>query len=214
MSITALPSSPSLSASAMHSAAAAMWTPQSSWLTVFIAAPSPWLRPTWRSLSPSRKRKSAARSNTTFGPPAMIVSVPASAPTTPPETGASRKAMPISASFSPMAFTRSGGQVAMRTTSLPRPSARAAPSANRTCSAWSALTTISSSASAPSAATDAVWQGTPPAAASSASDAGLMSKPRTTVPGMPSRRRAMGRPMAPRPTKASVVTPSPRRSSR
>src|SRR5215210_2231330 len=138
----------------------------------------------------------------------MMVSVAPSAPTTPPDTGASMKPRPVSSTRAAIFSTAPGGQVAIRTTTPFWDEAASAPSANRMASAWAALTTISTRTSAPALASDTEAARVPPACASAATDSGLTSKPRTEKPRL-ARFFAMGRPMDPRPMKPIVVIAAP-----
>ena len=57
-------------------------------LQIFAACPCPG-PPTWTMLRPIAARTGSARAKPAAEPPAMKVRVPASAPVTPPDTGAS-----------------------------------------------------------------------------------------------------------------------------
>src|ERR1700716_646084 len=88
-------------------------------------------------------------SNKSLGAAAMMVRLPAVAPTTPPDTGESTKRRPVIATRSAMAWTCFGGQVAIRQTIVSAGAASNAPFENSTASAWAALTTINTMAPAP-----------------------------------------------------------------
>lgn len=59
-------------------------------LQIFAAWPAP-APPQCTAFLPITESSGSARANAASSPPAMKVRVPASAPTTPPETGASRE---------------------------------------------------------------------------------------------------------------------------
>ena len=84
---------PRARASASACAIAAMLTPAQRLLQSFAACPRPW-SPTCTTSVPSASKSGRARSAAAAAPPTMIVSVPASAPIVPPETGASSASMP------------------------------------------------------------------------------------------------------------------------
>src|SRR5215213_345370 len=134
----------------------------------------------------------------------MMVSVAPSAPTTPPDTGASTKRRPASNTRAAIVSTAPGGQVAISTTTPSSDRAASAPSANRMTSAWAAFTTMSTRTSAPALACAAADTPIPPACTRTSTAAGRMSKPRTVKPRA-RRFLAMGKPMEPRPMKPTVV---------
>ena len=145
-----------------------------------------------------------ARAKILAGAAVMIVSVAAVAPLTPPDTGASTSAQPACETFSASACTAAGGQVAISTTSAPGGSAASAPPPISTASACAALTTIRISTSAPLAASAADAAAWPPSRDSASSASPRMSKP-CTRNCFATRLRAMGSPIAPRPTNPTVV---------
>ena len=128
----------------------------------------------------------------------MMVSVPPTAPTTPPETGASTKRRPAATTPAAMPSTAAGGQVAISTTSHSRGASRA-PSWNRTASACAAFTQhVSIARPAASAAEDAAIPGF-----DNIQGGRPISKPRTRKPRA-TRFFAMGSPSDPRPMKPTV----------
>ena len=86
---------------------AAMLTPAQRLLQSFAACPRPW-SPTCTTSLPSASNSGRARSAAAAAPPTMIVSVPASAPIVPPETGASSASMPRGASAAASSRARRG----------------------------------------------------------------------------------------------------------
>ena len=163
-------------------------------------APCPAFSPTWNNFSPMAVSKAFAGFKTSGVAAAIMVRVPAWAPTTPPETGASMNRCPDCSIRSASWATSFGGQVAIKTTVAPLGSAAKAPASNRTLSACAILTTISTSASAPLATSGADAAICPPALASAARASCFMSKP-VTWNCLRTRFSAMGKPIAPRPTK-------------
>ena len=132
----------------------------------------------------------------------MIVSVPASAPIVPPETGASSTSMECAASAAASSRASAGGAVDMSMQSEPAasPSARPpGPSVARRTAAGDGSIVIA--ASAPRAASRALAQRSTPSTAAS----GSRSKPRTSWPAATSR-AVIGRPMRPSPTNAMTAT--------
>ncbi len=91
-------SRPRASARAIASAAAAMWIPQSSWLTVLRACPSPGLSPTTVRVEASSSRTGRADSSACGSAPTTISRSPSPARFGPPESGASTRQTPYSAS--------------------------------------------------------------------------------------------------------------------
>ena len=89
-------SSPSFSASAKPSHTAIIEIPRIMLLQIFAAWPAP-TEPAWTMVLPIFSRIGRARAKASASPPTMKVSVPAAAPPTPPDTGASTKAKPFSA---------------------------------------------------------------------------------------------------------------------
>mmetsp|Transcript_11768 Transcript_11768/g.33814 ORF Transcript_11768/g.33814 Transcript_11768/m.33814 type:complete len:223 (-) Transcript_11768:396-1064(-) len=92
-------SRPALAASARASAATAMWTPARSWWTILTVDPIPTPPLTmWISVPMARKSGSAARRSSGSPEHIMVIS-PARARTGPPDTGQSKKRMPLSANL-------------------------------------------------------------------------------------------------------------------
>ncbi len=82
---------------------------------------------------PIKSKKGFTASNVSLGPPTMIVSVPAFAPTSPPDTGASRYFDPSALIFVANSFVAIGEIELMSTTTWPLPRPLATPfSPNRT----------------------------------------------------------------------------------
>ena len=143
-----------------------------------------------------------ARANTSSLPPIMKVSVAASAPAVPPETGASRKARPASAlSLCTVAMSMVELSIRIAPGALAAAAPPGASSASRTC--WPAGSMVMTN-SAPCAASAAEPAVAPPSAAKAATASGTTSKPVTWWPDPPfafSRLRAIGRPILPSPMK-------------
>src|SRR5262245_12190993 len=154
-----------------------------------------------------------ARSNASSGPPTMIESVPASAPTCPPETGASSIEKPLSPSRSANDRVAIGSIVLMSITSEPEAAPSATPSAPSSTSSTSgvsgSIVTITSEARATSAGLEAHEA----PSATSASTGGAERE--CTVSGNPAdnRWRAIGAPMTPRPTNPTLSRRSLTRSA-
>ena len=109
--------------------------------------------PTCRIFSPIASKYGRARSKSACAPPAMIVSVPSSAFGDEPETGASRKPMPRSASAAPIRSASPGAVVVQSMNSVPGAAPAAAPSSpSSIASTCGPSTTIVITAAAPSAA--------------------------------------------------------------
>ena len=60
------------------------------WFATLQVWPSPLAGPTWVMFLPISSNSGLARANAASGPPTMMVSVACFAPTSPPDTGASR----------------------------------------------------------------------------------------------------------------------------
>ncbi len=185
-----------------------MCTPQSNWLTVLTTAPCPGRSPTWKILSPSASSTGFASAKVAAGPAAMIVSVAPFAPATPPETGASRKRRPAANTRSDSFSTEPGGQVAIRTT-MP-------PCGNRFQRSVGEqhLLRLRRIHHHQHQHRRHRWpprgrrkQPRRPLRRAPRSPPARMSKPRTLRPRA-TRLRAIGNPIAPRPTKPTVVMPT------
>ena len=81
-------SAPARRARVRASATAPMVSPTMTWLAALATWPVP-VPPPWVTRLPRTSNTGPARWNAASVPPAMMVSAPASAPTVPPETGAS-----------------------------------------------------------------------------------------------------------------------------
>ena len=175
-------------------------------LTSFSVCPCPTASPTNTVLEPIVSSTGRTRAKAAGSPAAMTESVPASAPATPPLTGASRAATPRGARPSATSFATRAPVVERSTyTRIARPSAKPpGPSATALTTAGVGRLTSTTSASAATAA--ALPRASAPPDAAAASAAGLVSWARTRWPAA-SRRRTMGAPMTPRPTKPSVGRP-------
>ena len=169
-------SRPSDSAKARASAAAAMCTPHSSWLTSFIRCPSPGEEPTTGALRASTPSSGWARAIESSGPDTMMSRSPEAARATPPDTGASITRPPRTASRAAAAVTASGPTVAMIITIVPVASTGATPAGpNSACSSCSGVATMTATTSAPSTAAAMARTGRTPAPASSWARSGATS---------------------------------------
>ena len=110
--------SPALLVSTSASASPLMLAATQIWLASFVKPPAP-TSPHNTADAPVASNIGAARSNAAWVPPTMMASVPAIAPGSPPDTGASRKSMPASASSLPIFCETSGAMELMSTTSCP-----------------------------------------------------------------------------------------------
>src|SRR5262245_2715333 len=192
-------STPALTASTNASPTASTAEAITSWLHALATWPAP-AGPTCTIVEPIASNRGSARSNASSGPPTMIESVPASAPTWPPETGASSIETPFSPSRSANDRVAIGSIVLMSITSEPGAAPSAAPSApsstRSTSGVSGSIVTITSEARATSAGLEA--HEAPSATSASTGGAGR----ECTGSGNPadSRWRAIGAPMTPRPT--------------
>ncbi|MNP28641.1 hypothetical protein D3C76_1216180 [compost metagenome] len=116
-------SSPSFTPSASASAVPAMWMASSMLLHILAIWPAP-SAPAWNRFCPMQASTDLAASKSACSPPTIKVKVPAVAPATPPETGASIKRMPREVAASP---TRRAEATSMVEQSITRaPAGRAA----------------------------------------------------------------------------------------
>lgn len=197
-------SAPARDANSRASATASMFSATMIWLATLAVWPSP-LPPTRVMFLPMRSNSGLTRANTSSGPPTMMDSVAFLAPTSPPETGASRYWAPMASMRRAKSLVATGEMELMSTTTLPllplRPAATPS-SPNSTFSTSGVSGSIRKMMSARSATPRAVvhW-----VALLSAICAGIL--PRVfTKSWWPAARRwpAMGAPMMPRPTKPSL----------
>jgi hypothetical protein len=91
--------------------------PVTIWLAALVTCPAP-LAPTCTMFLPMHESR-PARAKAASEPPAMIDRVPAMAPTSPPETGASIKSTPATAKSSPIWRAAAGAMVLMSTATSP-----------------------------------------------------------------------------------------------
>ena len=125
-------SAPPRSHSSRASATAPMVMPTIIWLASLASWPAP-VGPTCVA-RPSTSKAGRARSKSAGLPPAMIAKVPASAPTVPPETGASRCCTPMAARRAAWSRAWRGWIEDMSTTRLPGRRPSAVPCRNSTSS--------------------------------------------------------------------------------
>ena len=166
-----------------------------------MVEPMPHMTPIWKRLLPTLSRAERAKSKSVCAPPTMIASVPASAPTTPPETGASKTRSPLAVNASPVLAALDADCVQLMTTMALAGMSAAWFWVNKKSCAWSPETTMSQTNSASCTAPFASGDHCPPAASNAARLRVFRSKPVTACPACISR-IAMGRPIAPRPIKA------------
>ena len=150
-------SAPPLAANSKASATAPMVMPTIIWLASLASWPDP-IGPTWVG-RPSTCRTGRARSKSARRPPAMMARVPASAPTVPPDTGASRQSTDRAARRAAWSRASRGCMDDMSTTSVPgcRPAAvpclnstlsTAGPSCSMVITMWAPRTASAGSANA------------------------------------------------------------------
>ena len=190
---------PARMASAAASDSTAREQPTKTWLMSLVAWPAPfgpirvkrWAR--WATMGSARAKSASA-------PPAMMVSLPVSEPTTPPETGASIQPIPVSSRRrAAMSRAASGRIEDMSTSSLPGAAPAASPfSPNTTASTASVSDRQVKTISASRATWAAVSTALAPAALAASSLTGLRPQ---TLSGKPAlaRRSAIGAPIRPRP---------------
>ena len=109
-------SMPFLTPSASASAVPLIRMPSSMLLQILATCPAP-LSPAWKMFLPMASSTGLALSKPASGPPTINVRVPALAPPTPPETGASSQVMPRSAAAAATARASSGEMVEASITS-------------------------------------------------------------------------------------------------
>ena len=83
-------SAPALRAKVNASATAWMFSATMIWLATLHTWPEPGASPTWVMFLPISSNSGMARSKSVVAPPTMMVSAAFFAPTSPPDTGASR----------------------------------------------------------------------------------------------------------------------------
>src|SRR6185436_5200251 len=145
------------------------------------------------------ERRSWTRSRSDFSPPTRIESVPSLARNSIPVTGASRNPIPRPRSSAPIFRAAAGWMVDMSTTTAPFCAPWITPSfPRRTLSTAAESVTLTITASAPSTAARGEAAAFAPAAVSSAAFDASRFQTVTRWPASTSR-RAMARPMMPRP---------------
>src|SRR5258705_10045874 len=172
-----------------------MEMPASMLLQIFAACPAP-AAPAWMMFLPIARRSSSARAKPACVPPTMKVSVPAAAPPTPPETGASRVTRPFSFSIAWKAAHDSTSFVEQSMTSAP--GANGSALAGITASTWRPLGSIVITTSAPATASSTDARRCSPASCARSMAPVFTSKQRTSCPAS-FKRHAMGKPMLPSP---------------
>src|SRR5262245_18146234 len=153
----------------------------------------------WVTVRPIAANTGCARANTSGSPPAMIDSVPAIAPCSPPDTGASRKPTPAAAQRAASVRAVSGAIVLVSITTRPRAAPVRTPSGPVTTSSTSGPSgrqvTTASAAAATAAGVSAARA---PSSTRGSTRARRLPWTTTSWPAL-SRLRAMGAPMMPRP---------------
>src|SRR5882672_1892274 len=202
--------SPSLSARTNASHTPIMEMPRIRLLQILAACPLPGA-PAWITALPILSRIGRAAAKAFSLPPTIKVSVAASAPATPPDTGASRASKPALAAAAWTTRAVSTSMVEQTMSSVPGPARPMMPSAPRytprTC--WPAGSMVMTMSAPPIAAPRSAAAAAP--AATALSTAGpAVSKARTSWPAA-SRLRAIGRPMFPNPIKPILAMSRPHR---
>ncbi len=123
---------PAMVESEYASAQAAMLQATMIWFASFTVLPAPLTSPQWTAEAPIVISSSWYLSNSAFGPPHMIESVPSIAFGSPPETGASIMWMPCLRHSAAMALDSSGAMELMSITSRPSFAPSATPFSPRT----------------------------------------------------------------------------------
>ena len=103
------------------------------WLTILVCWPAP-AGPCRTMVLPRHSNSGRTRSNTAGSPPTMIDSRASRAPTSPPDTGASRLATPRARAAASISRASEGSLVVMSTSTAPAAAPASAPSAPSTTS--------------------------------------------------------------------------------
>ena len=114
----------------MASQVPAIWMPSSMLLHIFTAWPAPEA-PAWKTFFPINWSSGRAVSRSPSEPPTMKVSVPASAPPVPPETGASSMPMPFARAAAATSRAVPGSMVLQSTSSASGRQVASTPPASR-----------------------------------------------------------------------------------
>ena len=125
-SVTTLGSTPKPSAMRKASLSATAATPAMRLLQSLTTCPLP-TGPTWITLAPMAESAGRARAKSSRAPPTMMASVPSVARGTPPDTGASTKAIPRSRAAAATRRDTAGSMVDMSTQSVPARAAASTP---------------------------------------------------------------------------------------
>src|SRR3954463_8146773 len=160
--------------------------------------------PTCSARAPTTSSSGRAASTSPSSPPTTIVSEPALAPRTPPDTGASTKWTPRSAIVAEMSLVSVGAELLMSSRSVPGVIASSSPSSRsteRTIFEFGSMRTTPSAPCATSVTAPTTVAPLFPTASRACSET---SKPRTEYPAA-MRLSTIGPPMLPRPTKPIVV---------
>src|SRR6516225_6309626 len=200
-------SAPALDANKSASPTASIVRATIIWLATLVVWPSP-LAPTRVMFLPISSNSGLTLSKAACGPPTMIVSEAALAPTSPPETGASRYSQPSAVMRRAKSLVAIGEMELMSTTILPGVSPSATPllpnSAASTCGV-SGTMVITTSELAATSLPDAQTFAPPPVSSS-----GTLPRSKTESACPPfSRCPAMGRPMIPRPINPTFISQPP-----
>src|SRR3954468_2166726 len=162
-------SRPSRSESTAASQVTPRMTPHIMLFTILAAWPLP-ASPACTTLPPSTSSRERTWSRSSAAPPTMIVSVPAAAPDTPPDTGASRKRAPALVTVSCSSRATSMSIVDSSTTRVPGLMFASTPSGavstSRTCSPLGSMVKTTSASRTASATLPTTW--TPRSAAAAA----------------------------------------------
>ena len=175
--------------SSSASATAPIVMPTIIWLASLASWPAP-CGPTWVA-RPSGAKTGAARAKSAASPPAMMASVPCSAPTVPPETGASRWCRPMACSRQACSRACDGMMEDMSISKAPGAIAAAAPCSNSTSATTAPSVSSVITKSAPATASAGLSATRAPSAASRSA---LLRSRFQTLTRWPAwhRRRAIG----------------------
>ncbi len=177
--------------------------------SAFTACPAP-TSPACTTREPIAASNGRVEANACSAPPTMMVREPASAPATPPDTGASISVMPRLAARAASTRVRAGSDELMSMTMVSLLRLASSPSASSTCSTTSESGRLRMTAAAPwpTAVRELPCEISRPVPARERMIVGEASKPVTWYPAAASR-LAIGMPMFPsptNPTRPSVIS--------
>ncbi len=197
-------SAPAFEANSSASPTASMVSATMIWLATLQVWPSP-LPPTSVMFLPMSWKSGSTFANVASVPPTMIVSVAALAPTSPPETGASRYSQPSALMRLANSFVSMGAMELMSTTILPLASPSATPPGAKSTFSTSGVSGTMMMITSALRATSAELAQTFAPPLTRASGTGPMVKTYSSWPPA-CRWPAMGAPMIPNPMKPILLT--------